>query len=182
MNTSSLIGINTSEGSGARTEQDDWLDEESTSQEKKWSNARTSFRHQEDNLNPRINWKNLQRLNEGYGEDGRKTDLRWKNIKADVRLFCDIVGLAGSEMDEVIDILDRIDYSSNNFGKRYEVIILAVMTYVRDKNISQMNGNPEKLMELRLTNKPAFKDLLDANNSGTTEIRKQRKKVREELN
>ena len=180
----SNLAISSESGEGSHSAGDAFVDGNSTAQEKKWSRARTSFASHDlkRGVNQHINWKNLQRLNEGYGEDGRKTDLRWRNIRADIELFGNLLELSDTEIEEAKRLLKSIDFSSNKTGgKSYEHFILGALTLIRDRRLSQSERNPAELMERRLQNHENWNELLDSANSGSNAVRKARQKIREQL-
>jgi len=102
----------------------------------------------------------------------RKSQNRMVEIRKDAALFFDRLELDEDEKDRGFYILDNIDYSSNNFGRRIEEIILAIATLVRDENCKNISR--------RLNNQDIYHELLEINNTSPKVIRRIRNKIREQ--
>lgn len=171
-------------GNGSRSAGDDWLDTESIFNNEWGSTAATTFNPADtdgqDHPIPRHKQERLERQYErhnGKGEDDRKDTIRASYILNDAQLFMSVLELPSTQRDTVLQILEDLDISSNNFGgRRYEKIILAVCSLVSDETLS---NQPDPSLKARLFMTDEFRDLMRVCKMSSTDHRKLRVSVRE---
>lgn len=174
-------------GNGSRTSTDDWLDQNSIFDNEWGSSAATTFNpngtdgngypllpHREDKFEKLYDWHN------GKGERSHKEDIRQSYIVNDAKTFTSVLEMPERQRDTVLEILDEIDISSNNFGGvRYEKIILTICSLVSDE---ALGNQPNPSLDDRLFLTDQFRELMDCTGMSSSEHRKIRKRVRQESN
>lgn len=172
-------------GNGSRTAGDDWLDTESIFHNEWGSTAATTFNADEadadDKPIPPDKKRRLERqynLHNGKGEEDRKDTIRSSYVVNDAKLFMSVLELPSPQRDSVLEVLDNLDISSNNFGgtRRYEKIILAICSLISDEFLS---NQPNPSIDARIYNSDRFRDLMDVCGMTTSEHRQLRVSVRE---
>ena len=180
--------LDRNEGTGSRNVEEDWLDGNSSVKDNKWTTSRTTFwPDAEDGHGNKLTgdsrkrWKELRKAHDRFSSEGdnydRKTTIRYGHIMNDVHTFCNLCELSKHHTEEVASIINNSDISSKNYGgKRYEKIILAVMSLIVDRDIDTVDN-----IDQRLILDEDFKQLMENAKMGTTELRKVRQMVRERV-
>lgn len=175
-------------GNGSRSNEEDWLDDNSGVRENKWTTSRTTFWPDSTDGNgndlTKEQSEKFSRLREkhdrfaGEGEKyNRKTTIRYGHIMNDVSTFCNICELPEYQEDAVSNIIRESDISSNNYGgKSYEIIILSVMSLIVDRDIESVGE-----LDNRLILQDNFRELMETNGVGSKELRRVRQMVRERV-
>lgn len=171
-------------GSGSRNASDDWADETSIFHNEWGSTAATTFnpdgtdgQGQPIPKSRRDFYKRLYRHQNGYGESDRKDTIRASHRLNDAEMFMSVLEMPSTQRETVLQILEKLDISSNNFGGRpYEKVILAVCSLVSDEALS---SQPNPSLDNRLSNSDAFTDLMGVNDMSRTELRRIRRSVKE---
>jgi len=176
------------EGDGSRGNDEDWLDGNTRIKDNKWTTSCTTFwpdgldgQGNKLSQKKRKRYKELRKAHDRFSSEkeeyNRKTTIRYGHIMNDVFTYCNICELPEHQSEEVASIIKDTDISSNNYGgKRYEKIILAVMSLIVDREIDSAED-----MDQRLILNDEFRELMDNNAMGTTELRKVRQMVRERV-
>jgi hypothetical protein len=175
--------LDSSNGNGSRSAEDDWLDENSTASENEWSTASTTFYYWEASSAQQQKFEALYNKHHGKGESDRKTTIRHSQIMNDAETFCSILEFPAPQTERVLEIVEEIEFSSRQFGgKPYEKILLAICSLVSDSalsdRISHKNVNSSFASQRIITN-DAFRDLMEANNLGSKEHNRIRQMLRE---
>lgn len=173
-----LDTLDRSNGNGSRTTEEDWLDEHTTASANEWSSAETTFYYWDAPAHQQRNFKNLYDRQHGKGDSSRSSELPRMKAMADTKAFCAMLEVNSSVQERIEFIMERIDISANTYGgKSYEKIILAVCTLVYDEYLS---SRPVKDVEYsqRLIFDDTFRDLMEANNLGSKELRGIREQIR----
>lgn len=172
-----------SNGTGARSVEEDWLDENTTAMENQWSTANTTFYYWEADAPQRNKFQDLYNAHHGKGESDRRTTIRRSHIVNDAETFCNILELPTLQQERVVEIARDLDFSSNRFGgKPYEKILLAICSLVSDQALSRRldeSTSDYTLAEERIVLNESFKELMEANNLGSREHRRIRQMIRE---
>lgn len=175
-------------GDGSRSTEADWMDENTRVSDNKWTSSRTTFWTEGTdgngntlNKSQRDKYKRLRKVHDRFaGENkkyNRKTTIRYGHIMNDVYTFCNLCSLREQQTESVSNIIRETDISSNNYGgKSYEVIILAVMSLIVDRDIDSVED-----MNKRLLLTDSFRNLMDSNEVGSSELRTVRQMVRERV-
>lgn len=175
-------------GDGSRSTEADWMDENTRVSDNKWTSSRTTFWTEGTdgngntlNKSQRDKYKRLRKVHDRFaGENkkyNRKTTIRYGHIMNDVYTFCNLCSLREQQTESVSNIIRETDISSNNYGgKSYEVIILAVMSLIVDRDIDSVED-----MDKRLLLTDSFRNLMDSNEVGSSELRTVRQMVRERV-
>lgn len=173
-------------GTGSRSLEEDWLDANNRVQDNKWTSANTTFwpRSADGNGNKlsgeqRKRFRELRKVHDRFASssDNRKTTIRYGHIMNDVYTFCNICGLDERETETVATLIKETDISSKNYGgKRYEKIILALMSLVVDANIETAEE-----MDQRLILQDDFKELMENTEFSSGELRTVRQMIRERI-
>lgn len=175
-------------GNGSREAEDDWLDTESIFHNEWGSTAATTFNPTDTDAqgNPlpperQEKFEDLYELHNGKGESSRKDTIRQSHIVNDARTFMSVLEMPDNQRTRVLEILDDLDISSNNFGsRRYEKIILALCSLVSDEALSQrLQREDEPSFDNRLYYTDEFRDLMDATRMSSSEHRQIRKQIRD---
>lgn len=170
--------LDRSGGSGSRTSEEDWLDENSTAADNEWSSASTTFYSWEAPAHRESFFEELYDKHHGKGDSARATELGKKRIMADTRAFCSILELQSSLRERVEHIVERMDVSANaSGGKSYEKIILGVISLVHDEYLSSRPIN-EVQYEQRLIFDDTFRALMESSGIGSKELRGVREHIR----
>jgi hypothetical protein len=159
-------------GDGSSDETEDFVDGIALRENDGRSLTRTEIPYSHNEHDSSIDWDKLRKINDGMWASERKSQNRMVEIRKDAKLFFDRLELDEDEKDRGFYILDNIDYSSNNFGRRIEEIILAIATLVRDENCENISR--------RLNNQDIYHELLEINNTSPRVIRRIRNKIRDE--
>jgi hypothetical protein len=173
----SFDGFNRDSGNGSRSTEEDWMDENTRIEENKWTTSRTTFWPDSDDEK----FSRLREIHDRFaGEDetyNRKTTIRYGHIMNDVHTFCNVCELRQYQIEAVANIIRDTDISSNNYGgKSYEAIILAVMSLIVDRDINRVDE-----YDNRLILRDDFRELMEAIEIGSKELRKVRQMVRERV-
>jgi hypothetical protein len=175
-------------GDGSRSTEADWMDENTRVSDNKWTSSRTTFWTEGTdgngntlNKSQRDKYKRLRKIHDRFAGDNetynRKTTIRYGHIMNDVYTFCNLCSLREQQTESVSNIIRETDISSNNYGgKSYEVIILAVMSLIVDRDIDSVED-----MDKRLLLTDSFRNLMDSNEVGSSELRTVRQMVRERV-
>lgn len=175
-------------GEGSRSTEADWMDENTRVSDNKWTSSRTTFWTEGTDGNgntlsksQREKYERLRKVHDRFAGDNetynRKTTIRYGHIMNDVYTFCNLCSLREHQTESVANIIRETDISSNNYGgKSYEVIILAVMSLIVDRSITDVDD-----MDKRLLLTESFRELMDSNEVGSSELRKVRQMVRERV-
>lgn len=174
-----------STGNGSGTNTDDWLDDESDFDVQWGSVAATDFGPDDTDIydqplppRKRHRLKRQYKLHNGKGRKSRKDEIRQSYIINDADTFMSILEMPRSQRRRVVKILKELDISSNNFGsRRYEKVVLALCSLVSDEALSD---RPDASVDKRLSNREPFRDLMEATDMTTTELRRTRAAIREE--
>jgi len=175
-------------GEGSRSTEADWMDEHTRVSDNKWTTSRTTFWTEGDDGNgnrlskeKREKYSRLRKVHDRFAgandNYNRKTTIRYGHIMNDVYTFCNVCNLREHQTKSVANIIRETDISSNNYGgKSYEVIILAVMSLIVDRDIDSVED-----MDKRLLLTDSFRNLMDSNEVGSSELRTVRQMVRERV-
>lgn len=165
-------------GNGSRTTEEDWLDQHTTAATNEWSSANTTFYYWEAPASKKRQFKNLYDRQHGKGDPNRSSELPRMKAVADTKAFCSMLELGDKLVEEVLHIMRNIEIGSKHFGgKSYEKIILAVCTLVHDRDLSSRPAS-EISYEQRLIFDETFRELMDANDLGSSELRGVREQIR----
>jgi transcription initiation factor TFIIIB Brf1 subunit/transcription initiation factor TFIIB len=165
-------------GNGSRNEQEDWLDENTTSAENEWTSAETTFYYWKAPPHKQQAFKRLYDRQHGKGDSDRASELSQQRAMADSRAFCSMLELPESLRERVLYIMERMDFSSSTTGgKSYEKIILAVISLVYDEYLSS-RPLEEIQYEQRLIFDETFRQLMENNGYGSKELRGVREQIR----
>lgn len=166
-------------GNGSSNSTDDWLDEQSIYDNEWGSSAATTFNPNESSLpkSKREKFESLYEIHNGKLESSRRGDIIQSHIQNDTKMFMSVLEMPDVQRKRVLQILDNLDISSNNFGGRpYEKIILALCSLVADEALGQ---SPDPSVEDRLFLTDEFKDLMDCTKTSSSDVRKLRRDIRE---
>jgi hypothetical protein len=171
-------------GNGSSSSGDDWLDSESIFRNEWGSSAATTFNPADDDGvgesipdSKRARLRRLEEWHNGKAEENRAGSIRRSYILQDARLFMSVLDMPSSQRDIVLDILQNLDISSNNFGgRRYEKIILAICSLVSDEFLTDQ---PNPSLKERLFMRDSFRDLMRVCGMSSADHRKLRVSVRE---
>lgn len=176
-------------GNGAASAEDDFLEQKSIFHNEWGSTAATTFNPSDTDAHgnslsrkKKQKFEDLYALNNGKGEQSRRGDIRSSHIRNDAETFMSVLEMPHSQRKQVIHILENIKTDSNEFGgRKYEKIILAICSLVRDKVLSDKYtiSTDTNIHEKRLYGKESFKDLMDSVGMSGTEYRKIREQVRQ---
>lgn len=171
--------LNRDDGTGSRSKEADWLDQNTTASEHEWSTAETTFYMSEVPPHKKQLFSDLYDWHHGKGESDRSSTLHRMEMVSDTETFCAVLELPDSLQERVLHIMEDIDISANNFGgKSYEKIILAVSSLVYDEYLSS-RPTEEVEYDQRLIFDDDFRELMDANSLGSNELRGIREQVRQ---
>jgi len=173
----SFDASNRDSGTGSRSTEEDWMDENTRIEENKWTTSRTTFWPDSDD----DKFSRLREMHDRFaGENetyNRKTTIRYGHIMNDVYTFCNICHLRDYQTEAVANIIRDTDISSNNYGgKGYEKIILAAMSLIVDRDINRVDE-----FDNRLILQDNFRALMDTIDVGSKELRTVRQMVRERV-
>lgn len=175
-------------GNGSRAAEDDWLDEASIFHNEWGSTAATTFNPEGTDAygrelpkHKREKFERLYQWHNGKGESSRKDTIRQSHIVNDARAFMSVLEMPDMQRNRVLDILQELDISSNNFGgRRYEKIILALCSLVADESLTrrlEREENPSAV-ENRLFLTDEYRDLMDVTEMSGREHRQIRQQIR----
>jgi hypothetical protein len=174
----SLDPFDRTEGNGSNGRADDFLDGDSIFDNEWGSTAATTFKPSDcDDPARRRKLERLYKLQNGKFEDTRIQTIRASNVENDAQTFMSVLELAEPQRDRIMEVLDDLDISSNNFGgRRYEKIILAICSLIADESLS---NQPDPSLDDRLFLSDEFQNLMDVCNMTNSEHRKLRASVRD---
>lgn len=172
-----------SSGNGSRSAEEDWLDENTTAAENQWSTAETTFYYWEANSGQSDHYKELYDTHHGKGEGDRRSTIRRSHIVNDAETFVSVLELPRAQREHVINIAQKLDFSSKRFGgKPYEKILLSICSLVSDRALSQKldHNNPDSnAANRRIVLDDSFRDLMEVNRMGSREHNRIRQMLRE---
>lgn len=180
--------LDSDEGTGSRSNQEDWLDANTRIQDNKWSSSQTTFwptgvdgKGKKLSQEQQKRFKELRKKHDRFAGEGeqynRKTTIRYGHIMNDVFSFCNHCELPEHQTIAVANIIKNTDISSNNYGgKNYEKIILGVMSLVVDRDIDTTDEFDDRLFL-----DEDFRELMEQNDLGSRELRKMRQMIRERV-
>ena len=170
------------DGAGARSAEEDWLDDNSTAEENQWSTAATTFYVSDAPTRKQSRFESLYEIHNGWGESDRRASIRRSHIINDAETFCNILELPRYQRRRVMDITETLDFSSFG-GKSYEKILLAICSLVSDEELSSRlrrdGHNSNSLENNRLLLQDDFRDLMDVCELGSSELSRIRQMLRE---
>ena len=174
--------LNRRRGTGARSAQEDWLDDNSTAAENQWSTASTTFYVSDAPMHKQSQYQSLYKIHNGWGESDRRGTIRRSQIINDAETFADVLELPPYQRRRVIHISETTEVS-NFGGKSYEKILLAICSLVSDEQLSlrlrRDEHGCESLENNRLILQDEFRDLMDVCGLGSSELRRIRQMLRE---
>lgn len=172
-------------GNGSTDSSTDWLDEQSIYTNEWGSVAATTFNPHEPDANgnplPERKKQRMERWEDFHNGKGRTTradEINKSHIQNDANTFLSVLELPQPQRDRVLLILDNLDISSNNFGagRPYEKIILALCSLVADEALTDQ---PNPSIDDRLFLQDEFRELMDATEMSSSELRRIRAAIRE---
>lgn len=170
-------------GSGSRSAEEDWLDDNTTAKENQWSTAATTFYVSQAPEYRQRKFQDLYKIHNGWGESDRQNTILDSHIMNDAEAFCDILELPSFQRKRVMNIVEELDFDSNRFGgKPYEKIILAVCSLVSDEELTKKlrgSGGREGSLDERLRSQEEFEHLMDTVGMSRNELSRIRQALRE---
>ena len=164
--------LDRSSGNGSRKYTEDWLDENTTAKEDRFAKGRTTFRPDDapSHLQRKYEW--LRDRHNGKWAKDRDRQLKKAMIRVDAEAFCDVLNLSSVESQEVQEIIEDSDMSSNNYGgKPYEKVVVAICSLVSDKYTDDFDN--------RIVNTERFGEILEHVDMSRGEHKRLRQAVRE---
>jgi len=159
-------------GNGSRNGQEDWIDENTTSGENRFSISQTTFYPDDAPPHLQQRYERLKQWHDDKWSSNRKHDMKQAMILVDAETFCSILDFSQHETERVKHIVEESDMSSNNFGgKPYEKVLLAICTLVSDENTENFDQ--------RVIYHDKFTDLLEHIQMTRGEHKRLRQAVRE---
>lgn len=167
------------DGTGSRTREEDWLDVHSTAAENEWSRASTTFYMSEVPPSKQDRFESLYEWQHYKSSENRSTEARRMEMAADAETFSSMLELPDPAAERVSHVMEGLDWPQDRFGgKSYEKVILAVCSLVHDEELS--SRRPESVQyDQRLIFDETFRDLMEANGLGSSELRGIRQQLRE---
>lgn len=171
-------------GNGSRNQTDDWLDDQSIFDNEWGSSAATTFKPSDTDgkgntlaQEKQEKFQQLYKLHNGKMERDREKDIRHSHIRNDTKTFISVLEMPNIQQEEVLEIVEELDISSNNFGSyKYEKIILAVCSLVADRHLGKQ---PNPSLDERLFLTDSFRELMDVTKCSSSELRDLRESVRQ---
>jgi len=126
--------IDRSDGSGSRSAEEDWIDQNTTAKQNVFSTSQTTFRPDDAPKHLQQKYERLKDWNDNKWSSERRGENKQAMIREDARTFCNILDVTDSEEEQVLHLIEESDMSSNNFGgKPYEKVLIAIISLVSDK-------------------------------------------------
>lgn len=139
--------------------------------------GQTSIR--EDEGDGSTNWEWLRKLNDGWGESGRSTQIWKAGVKRDLDIICDRLGATDHQKERATWLLKGIEIKDELLKRgSVETVLLGVVSMVIDEDRTRYarHGNDEVQSVTRDTE---FKELRDKFNINNRTIHTVRKRLRE---
>lgn len=174
-----LNPFDSTSGNGSSSKEESYIDRESIFSNEWGSQAATTFNPNEAPPDKKEHFEELYAQHNGKGERDRSVTITQSHITNDAKTFMSILELPQYQRKRVLNILERMDISSNNFGpgKRYEKIILTICSLVADEELSR---RPDASLDDRLFLTDEFSELMETTDMTSAEHNLLRRKIRQQ--
>lgn len=165
-------------GNGARSKQEEWLDENTTAAKHEWSSAETTFYYWEAPQSRRDEFYEFYQQHHGKNDSNRSAELPRMRALSDARAFSSMLELPEIVRERIIFIVEDIELAATTFGgKSYEKIVLGVISLSHDEYLSSLPRDAVSYDE-RLIFDETFNELMRVNNLSSSELRGVREQIR----